>query len=312
MTGATGFIGSHFLKNNRYCGDYKCTIDAIVKNREIRLIQGVDNIFYWDFTSPRGWIEFENQIAEHADRYDVFLHCASLVGNVPGATISDYYTVNVDATRRTLDFARAFEIPHYVYMSTGSVYGSGRGSFDARSPCNPIGAYATTKYMGELLCREYTGQGGCGDDGCPFFPHSMTILRVFHPYGNDMQSFRYIPSIFRKVKMEIPIEVDYPYPMAINPIHVDDVSIYIKEAIHKKCEGVQIVAGGDNINEVQMANWFGDIIGKTPVYKFRKYDGHDYGCIKDNEYIGCPDYMIESGKQTDIHVGLRDYAEKNR
>lgn len=308
MTGATGFIGSNFIKHVSMGGKKEILIDAIIRKRDITFIRGVKNIFYWDFNNRRGWIDAETQLAEHIGKYDVFLHCASLVGSVPNTTISDYYTVNVDATRRTLEMVRGFEIPHYVYISTGSVYGDCRGKFTERSSCNPVGAYATTKYIGELLCREFSG---CVDSGDVLCPRTLSVLRIFYPYGDKMQKFRYIPSIFNKVKTETPIEIDYPYPLTINPIHVNDVSEYIRLSVLKKCVGIYNVAGKQSISEVEIANIFGEVIGKTPIYKFRKYGCNNWGLYEHNEYIGCNEVPINLEHQINIYDGLRYYAETN-
>jgi nucleoside-diphosphate-sugar epimerase len=309
MTGATGFIGRNFIKHNKY--HKKVEIDAIVRDRNIKSIEGVDNIFYWSIGNIMDYRKLQEAIVSRGGMYDAFLHGASIVGNVPNTKFGDYYNVNVGGTELTIGLSMAFEIPHYVYLSTGSVYGNGRGSYIVNSPRKPIGPYATTKYIGELLCREYFGMLSTGDPA--HFPISSSILRIFYPYGNDMQLYRYIPSIFGKVKNNIPVEIDYPHPFKLNPIHVDDVCRHIDCELTHRHNHVINVAGKDHINEVQIAELFGDCLGIDPIYKFRKYDGVDHGSNVNNEFIGiCPDHVVEPSCYADISVGLKHYAEENR
>lgn len=294
MTGATGFIGRNFIKYNERCKKYQ--IAACVRNTKIRKLSGVTHVKHWNITDH---FELYSSDDFARDEYDVFLHCASIVGNVPNTTFIDHFNTNVIGTINTLKCAHDLEIPNYVYISTGSVYGN-TGYFTRNSPCFPTGNYAITKHMGEQACVGVSQE--CKDI-------KMSILRIFYPFGNDMQEFRTIPTIFTNVKNGNPILIDYPKPLEINPIHIDDVCDYMGCAVDYGGTGIQNISGKSYLTISDIAHIFADTIGVEPSFNFRRnvqfHAPHEH-----NAFIGEP-WGINIGR-TSTESRLRDYAEANK
>ncbi|MGL6064745.1 MAG: NAD-dependent epimerase/dehydratase family protein [Fusobacteriaceae bacterium] len=131
ITGASGFIGSNFIK--KYESEYNI-ISVSLTNKKPEEI---------DFTNV-----------------DTVLHLAALVHQMKGAPEEKYYEVNTELTKRLGIKAKASGVKHFVFYSTVKVYG-----FDGdlnnheiilteNSPCNPNDAYGKSKYEAEKILRE--------------------------------------------------------------------------------------------------------------------------------------------------------------
>ncbi len=84
------------------------------------------------------------------------------------------FRANTMATLLLLDWSRNGGVENFIYLSTGEVYGKGT-KLDEKSPCNPHGFYATTKYHSEMLMKFYR----------KFF--KIHTIRVFFPFGKDVE-----------------------------------------------------------------------------------------------------------------------------
>lgn len=71
----------------------------------------------------------------------------------------DFFTVNVDGTRRVLDAAAASGIKKVVHISSSAVQFADRNPVPENAPYRPVGDYARSKMEGEKVCRVYAQQG---------------------------------------------------------------------------------------------------------------------------------------------------------
>lgn len=130
ITGASGFIGSNFIK--KYENEYNIIpVCLIEKSPEELDFTGVDSI----------------------------LHLAALVHQMKGAPEERYFEINTELTRRLAVKAKEAGVKHFVFYSTVKVYG-----FDGdlnnhdfvlteNSPCNPNDPYGASKYEAEKILR---------------------------------------------------------------------------------------------------------------------------------------------------------------
>jgi len=175
LTGAAGFIGSHFAEALLARG-YRVT--------------GVDNFdpFYaravkegnLEGVSKHTSFEFvEADVARDPlplDGMEAIIHLAAKPGvrpslEDPGA----YMEANVTATARLLDAARRRGITRIVFGSSSSVYGNATPApFDEDEPAvSPISPYAASKRAGELLAHTFAH----------LYPLRIMCLRFFTVYG---------------------------------------------------------------------------------------------------------------------------------
>lgn len=128
ITGASGFIGSNFIK--KYENEYNIVPVCLIKNKPEDL----------DYTGV-----------------DTILHLAALVHQMKGAPEEKYFEVNTELTRRLATIAKEKGVKHFVFYSTVKVYG-----FDGEltnhdflltenSPCNPNDPYGASKYEAEKI-----------------------------------------------------------------------------------------------------------------------------------------------------------------
>lgn len=96
------------------------------------------------------------------------------ISEIYSGKFSRIFRANTLATLLLLDWSRNGGVENFIYLSSGEVYGKGT-NLDEKSPCNPQGFYATTKYQAEMLMKFYH----------KFF--KIHTIRVFFPFGTDVE-----------------------------------------------------------------------------------------------------------------------------
>ncbi len=150
ITGASGFIGSNFIK--KYGKEYNIIPVCLINNKPEDL----------DYTGV-----------------DTILHLAALVHQMKGAPEEKYYEVNTELTRRLATTAKEKGVKHFVFYSTVAVWGT-HGYFDhdkvitLDTPLNPITPYAKSKYEAENILNELTTEN-----------FKISILRPPMVYGEN-------------------------------------------------------------------------------------------------------------------------------
>ena len=146
VTGATGYIGSHFVELAAEHGHDVTGTDFNMDQNEITKF--CSEVIPWDF----------RRLPEdvHAD-YDKVVHLGA-ANSVP-KSVNDpwlYYETNVVGTRNVIEYANC---DHFIYCSTGSAF-------------DPISSpYANTKYGGELITQQ--------------FNEKCNIVRFYNVSGNN-------------------------------------------------------------------------------------------------------------------------------
>ena len=150
ITGASGFIGSNFIK--KYENDYNIIPVCLIKNKPEDL----------DCTEV-----------------DAILHLAALVHQMKGASEEKYFEVNTELTRKLAINAKEKGIKHFVFYSTVAVWGT-HGYFEhdkvitLKTPLNPLTPYAKSKYEAEDILNELKSDN-----------FKISILRPPMVYGKD-------------------------------------------------------------------------------------------------------------------------------
>jgi nucleoside-diphosphate-sugar epimerase len=126
VTGSTGFIGTHFVENNK-----------IFNITEVDLI-----------TNEVSKIVFKN--------INTVLHLAGLVHQMKGAADEQYFKVNRDLAFEVAKKAKANKVEQFVLMSTAKVFGeltTEKHEWNENSECNPQDTYGKSKYEAEKLIK---------------------------------------------------------------------------------------------------------------------------------------------------------------
>jgi UDP-glucuronate 4-epimerase len=181
VTGGAGFIGSHVVDRLLASSEWVVTVvddfndfyDPALKranvahheaNPAFRLVEA-------DLVDERAMAGvFERE------RFDAIVHLAARAGVRP--SLADpllYQRVNVEATYRLLELARAHGVGRFVFGSSSSVYGvRSEVPFRETDPvAHPASPYAATKIAGEAACHAYAHLYSIG----------VVCLRFFTVYG---------------------------------------------------------------------------------------------------------------------------------
>lgn len=130
ITGSTGFIGRHFIKN--YGDHYQISkVNLRTESVDKLNLSGVQTV----------------------------LHLAALVHQMQGAPAPQYFGINHNLTMRLARKAKADGVGHFIYMSTTHVFGHYGNMNDPSerlnetSPCDPTDAYGQSKLLAEENLR---------------------------------------------------------------------------------------------------------------------------------------------------------------
>jgi len=171
VTGGAGFIGSTISSALIDAGHTPIILDSLVTGRQ-EFTQG--RIFY------KGDIADEDLVdrifREHPDIYAT-IHCAALIV-VPESTEKpyEYYRENVGKSLSLFNTLKQNGCKKLVFSSSASIYDVVPGFMvTENAPLKPLSPYARTKYMMEMILRDF----------CTAYGMHGIALRYFNPIGAD-------------------------------------------------------------------------------------------------------------------------------
>ncbi|HYX50280.1 MAG TPA: NAD-dependent epimerase/dehydratase family protein, partial [Ktedonobacteraceae bacterium] len=145
ITGATGLLGGHLIKELQQRGEDIRALVLPVENADTLEKQGVEVV--------RGDITDANTLKPAVQDVELIFHLAGMMG--VWRPISDYRLVNVNGSENLYKAAQQAGVRRYVHTSSHTVYGLGYGRFltekDALRP-DPD-PYSITKAEGDRLMR---------------------------------------------------------------------------------------------------------------------------------------------------------------
>ncbi len=178
VTGGAGFVGSAVAARLVAQGhtvvivdNFNAYYDATLKHDRVAALVPDVPVYAIDITDQQA---FAAVCREHT--FDVVCHLAAQAGVRYSVEAPDAYVAsNVRGTQVVLETMQQLHIPHLVFASTSSVYGTTTPApFRESDPADrPVSVYAATKRAGELLAYTYHTQYGI----------SATCLRFFTVYG---------------------------------------------------------------------------------------------------------------------------------
>jgi len=173
VTGGAGYIGSTICSALEDAGHTPLILDSLVTGRR-------------EFTRRRAF--YEGDIAdgelvrrifsEHPDTYAV-IHCAALI-IVPESTQKpyEYYRENVGKSLELFHTLQELGQHRLVFSSSAAIYDLVPGFMvTEEAPLKPTSPYARTKYMMEMILRDF----------CTAYGMRGIALRYFNPIGADPQ-----------------------------------------------------------------------------------------------------------------------------
>ncbi|MAT42240.1 MAG: UDP-glucose 4-epimerase GalE [Anaerolineaceae bacterium] len=171
ITGGAGYIGSTVASALEDAGHTPVILDSLVTGRK-EFTKG--RIFYQADIADRQVLE--TIFKEHPD-IEATLHCAALIV-VPESVEQPYlyYRENVAKSLELFKNLHDVGCNKIVFSSSASIYDVVPGFMvTEKSPLNPNCPYARTKYMMEMILRDF----------CIAYGMKGIALRYFNPIGAD-------------------------------------------------------------------------------------------------------------------------------
>jgi UDP-glucuronate 4-epimerase len=190
ITGAAGFIGSHLAKHFMDANHEVILLDRFsdyysiaFKRRRLEQFLGKRKILEFDLADQSTY--------KLLDKFDIesVVHLAAQ----PGVRLSyplslNYLRDNVISFANLINWAIGKNIKRVTYASSSSVYGNSpiKPFEENKSSLNPLGFYARSKWMNELIAKDLS-------DGPNTKMMGLRFFSVYGPWGRpDMAYFRLI------------------------------------------------------------------------------------------------------------------------
>ena len=180
VTGATGFIGSHFLVKSLQAGHEVLALRRSGSSPRIHL--GREPV----------WVEgnLESNLSSYFNGVDVLVHLAAHTPNVPYDTLDRCIYWNVSASLRLALCARSAGVEKFLVA--GSCFEYGRAALrvpkvTTSTPLQPMSSYPTSKAAASIAFEGFARETGA----------LLKILRIFQVYGEGEGETRLWPSLRR-------------------------------------------------------------------------------------------------------------------
>ena len=235
ITGASGFIGSNFIK--KYENEYNIIPVCLIKNKPEEL----------DYTGV-----------------DAILHLAALVHQMKGAPEEKYFEVNTELTRRLATTAKEKGVKHFVFYSTVKVYG-----FDGdlnnhdfvlteNSPCNPNDPYGASKYEAEKILNSLKNKN-----------FKVAIVRPPMVYGEGVKGN--MLSLIKLINI-LPV-IPFNYDNNKRSVISTENLLYMTHLIiRNEADGIYLGTEGDPVSIKEIAESIENGLGKKKInIKFPKF-----------------------------------------
>ncbi len=145
ITGATGLLGGHLIKELQQRGEQLRALVLPVEDAEKLVAQGVEVV--------RGDITNAETLGPAVKNIDLVFHLAGMMG--VWRPLADYQRVNVTGSENLYKAAQASGVRRYVHTSSHTVYGLGHGRYmTEHDPLRPDpDPYSLTKAAADRLIR---------------------------------------------------------------------------------------------------------------------------------------------------------------
>jgi nucleoside-diphosphate-sugar epimerase len=246
ITGAAGFIGRRLVSS--LCARHELV--ALVRPKTpIEKLAGVHWLEH-DLSQPLNQERFP-------ERVDAIIHLAQSrhYREFPEGG-KDIFDVNIRSTFQLLEYARRVGVKHFLFASSGGVYGYSYERFVETDPVNPLNFYLSSKYTSELLIANYQ----------PFF-HTL-VFRFFFVYGPSQRGML-IPNLLSKVMDGELITIEGDPGLRINPIYIEDALSVFEPGLNLHTSALFNVAGDEMVTITELVRLIEMVSGKAALIQHK-------------------------------------------
>ncbi|WP_329580461.1 dTDP-glucose 4,6-dehydratase [Kitasatospora sp. NBC_01250] len=297
VTGAAGFIGSHYVRT---------LLDGGYDGYETAEVTVIDKITYagnranLPASHPRltfvtGDICDPALLLEVLPGHDAVVHFAA-ESHVDRSlhSAAEFVRTNVAGTQTLLDACVAAKVQRVVHVSTDEVYGSiDQGSWTEQSPLLPNSPYAASKAASDLIARAYWSSHGL----------DMSITRCSNNYGPHQHPEKLIPRFTTSLLEGGRLPLYGDGRNVREWLHVDDHCRAVQLVLTQGRAGETYnIGGGSEQSNRQLTELLLDLFGAdwSSVEPVADRKGHDLRYSLDDskirEELGyCPQISFEDG-----------------
>jgi nucleoside-diphosphate-sugar epimerase len=188
VTGVAGFIGSHLAKHYSAEG-----VDVVGFDTSTALTSSRVASFAPETTLYDADIRDYESVRKIGGRFDCIIHLAALaVPRECEENPSLAFEANVFGTYTMLRYAVEIKAARFIFPSSAHVYGISPMYVPTNEshPLNLRNTYATTKILGEILCKQFHEYHGL----------SCISLRLYNVFGPRQSSAYFVPSMIIKAR----------------------------------------------------------------------------------------------------------------
>jgi dTDP-glucose 4,6-dehydratase len=257
VTGAAGFIGSHFVR------------ELLTDQNQPFQVLAIDALTYagnkknlTDVEVYEGYRFFQGDICDPLLPNEIFKNTSVIVNFAAESHVdrsiessAEFIRTNIQGTHNLLDLAIKNGVSKFLQVSTDEVYGSiSDGSWDETYPLLPNSPYAASKASADLLVRSYSRTHGL----------CTNITRCSNNFGTHQYPEKLIPVIIRKILsgQKIPIYGDGQNRR--DWLHVLDHCRGIKAVMLSGTPGeIYNIGGGIELSNLDLARRIIQIMGAS-------------------------------------------------
>ncbi|WP_077622251.1 NAD-dependent epimerase/dehydratase family protein [Sediminibacillus massiliensis] len=252
VTGGTGFIGTHLVKELIANGHE----EAVIDNRSNHYDKYPEvKHFPADITKPLN--EVFNKLAP-----ECVIHLAAQVDvNQSLAKPVDDARTNIIGTINILEYCRKYHVSKVIYASSAAVYGEPQYlGVDEEHPLIPLSFYGISKLSGEQYVKTFA----------ELYNFSYTILRFANVYGpgDDKGESSVVSKFLRKMEMDQQPYVFGDGSQTRDFVYVKDVVSAIQSALKKGDNQILNISTNQQTSLKELVKKINTATGKSidPIY----------------------------------------------
>jgi len=257
VTGAAGFIGSHFVRQlvTNQTEAFEVTgVDSLTYAGNLRNIEdlmGLSNFRFVkdDICNPK----LSEEIFSGVDAIINFAAESHVDRSIESSVI--FIRTNIQGTHNLLELAMNHRVPRFLQVSTDEVYGSiSKGSWDESFPLLPNSPYAASKASADLLVRSFNKTHGL----------HTNITRCSNNFGTHQYPEKLIPVIISKILVGQQIPVYGNGQNQRDWLHVLDHCRGIESVLLRGTSGgIYNIGGGTELSNLDLARKIIQIMGAS-------------------------------------------------